>query len=290
MAEHDYAPSDLQQHQYAQRTRGLSATPDTKPSKRYTSMRLRSAALALAVLLGAAPLSHAQFFLSTGPVPIYGARFSYAAPFLGSPFFGSTAFGAYGYGYGGPLSGYRFGVLPRHARLVHSMWIFAPPTTTVPPPSPTPVDGSTIKVIAVKDGPDWTAQIKEAQSWQAELGGKKTPASDLVKLLTDALGKEVNVNDAFKRAACKDLGRIYHELAQSPSGTLNDAFALREKKLQGNTVVPRIPETTKAISTYLDQKFTAIDRGATLTGANQKTVTDTFQALSDALIGLFPGG
>jgi hypothetical protein len=143
----------------------------------------------MAVLLGAAPLSHAQIYFSNGVVPFYGARFSYASPYLGTPLYGASAYGAYGYGYGtygyGPyaygagLPGYRFGVLPRHAGLARSLFnlrslLIFTPTTTTTTPTPTTVDGSTIKVRSVDKGPDWTTQIAEAKKWKDELFGTST--------------------------------------------------------------------------------------------------------------------
>ena len=141
-------------------------------------MRPRSVLLAAAVLLIAAPLCQAQVFFS-GPLSIYGARFAYTAPYIGSPVYGPSAYGAFGYTYATPAAVYPYGVLPRHARLARSMWIFAAPTTTtVTPSGPSTITGNTsipgLYQVSGSTINDLQGKITEAENWKNALLGTAT--------------------------------------------------------------------------------------------------------------------
>jgi hypothetical protein len=226
----------------------------------------------MAVLLGAAPLSHAQIYFSNGVVPFYGARFSYAAPYLGAPIYGAGPYGTYGYGYGtygygyglygygGGLPGYRFGVLPRHAGLLRTLWIFAPPTTTTTKtPSPTTVDGSTIKVNAVADRAEaeWRTRIKEATDWKYDLLGQARP---VLKVATVEIVYNSKKDEAVNKILrtrdldnfCKGLGCNF-----KPVDDPSNASPLLRFKAQDGTETSSVD-----LPTGLDAIQAAITKGA----------------------------
>jgi len=232
----------------------------------------------MAILLGAAPLSHAQLFFSPGGVGLYGARISYGAPYLGAPLYGPAAYGAYGYGYGAygygaGLAGYRFGVLPRHAALLRSWWIFTPTTTKTTPPDSTTVDGSTIKVRSVDKGPDWTAQVAEAKKWKDELLGtppKTVTPSD--KGFADEVKKATANLSAPDRAAlataseetAKRLRNNEAKLVQDVLTTIFFAEAKTANVPARNAAKDLIEKFYTAQSWNLGDSLDAADRRSTL--------------------------
>src|SRR5262249_35806059 len=160
---------------------------------------------------------------------------------------------------------YRYGVLPRHARLMRASWIFAPPTST----GATAVDGSNIKVTPVAVGPSWAAQVTEARNWSAQLQGSVLPVTDLAKRLKEALAKEAVSADVMAKGS-QLLAIFYMNFSSlvktGGSQSINDILRQRDSimRLQAYNAAIQLKETNSAIKSFIDEQLKDIDANKNL--------------------------
>jgi hypothetical protein len=260
-------------------------------------MRSSTAAFVFAALVGMAAPSSAQFLpFSTGPLPIYGLRFSAALPVSSG-----VSYGAYGYSSGaygvGDYGTFGYGVRPSHLRLRRALWIFQPQTTTrptqqpnIPTTLPSTPEQSTYQVRndrAVRDKIE--AAITEARSWPPPRTPETPKAPASVSEITKAVAaedpsgtKRTALRTAFQELSDNIKDKKFKVMGEATTGQ-------HDVLLHGATALPK---TCQEIENYLNATtfgtrkipvFKAILSGAQLTDGARETFVKIYGEVIGAL-------